>query len=137
MKLLANKLACAGDIITEKDFLIRVLNGLGPGYLDPVSIITTNKMSYDGAYALLLTHEGRLEQNQSAKTMFNANYSTMNVNHPYMRGNFRRGAFGNGHYGRSVNRGFNVGSIPEDFQLILTILEVMAEDRQCNFSSHL
>ncbi|KAH9792303.1 retrovirus-related pol polyprotein from transposon RE2 [Citrus sinensis] len=109
MKLLANKLACAGDIITEKDLLMRVLNGLGPGYLDLASIITANKMSFDDAYALLLTHEARLEQNHSTKTMFNANYSTVNVSHPYMRGNFRRGGFRNGHYGRSVNRGFNTG----------------------------
>ncbi|KAL9438517.1 hypothetical protein AB3S75_024229 [Citrus x aurantiifolia] len=109
MKLLANKLACAGDVITEKDLLMRVLNGLGSGYLDLASIITANKMSYDDAYALLLTHEARLEQNQSAKTVFNANYSTMNVNHPYMRGNFRRGVVGNGNYGRPVTRGFNVG----------------------------
>ena len=30
MKLLANKLAYAGDVITENDLLMRVLNGLGP-----------------------------------------------------------------------------------------------------------
>ncbi|KAH9723966.1 retrovirus-related pol polyprotein from transposon RE2 [Citrus sinensis] len=56
-KVLANKLACAGDNITEKDLLIRTLNGLGSGYLDLTSIITANKMNYDDAYALLLTHE--------------------------------------------------------------------------------
>lgn len=55
MKILANKLACAGDNIIEKDLLIRTLNGLEPGYLDLASIIIVNKMSYD-AYALLLTH---------------------------------------------------------------------------------
>ncbi|KAL9444444.1 hypothetical protein AB3S75_017603 [Citrus x aurantiifolia] len=109
MKLLANKLACAGDIITEKDLLMRILNGLGPSYLDLASIITTNKMSYDDAYALLLTHEAKLKQNQGAKTMLNANYSSMNVNHSYMRGNFRRGTFENGYYGRPGNRGFNGG----------------------------
>ncbi|KAK9179785.1 hypothetical protein WN943_028990 [Citrus x changshan-huyou] len=49
MKLLANKLACAGDVITENDLLMRVLNGLGSGYLDLASIITANKMSYDDA----------------------------------------------------------------------------------------
>ncbi|KAH9726030.1 retrovirus-related pol polyprotein from transposon RE1 [Citrus sinensis] len=100
MKLLANKLACAGDIITEKDLLMRILNGLGSGYLDLASIITANKMSYDDAYALLLTHEARLEQSQGTKTMLNANYSSMNANNSYMRGNFRRGTFGNGYYGR-------------------------------------
>ena len=62
MKMLANKLACAGDNIIEKDLLMRILNGLGPDFLDLTSIITTNKMRYDDAYALLLTHEARLEQ---------------------------------------------------------------------------
>lgn len=57
IKLLANKLVCVGDIITEKDLLMRILNGLGSGYLDLASIITANKMSYDNAYALLLTRE--------------------------------------------------------------------------------
>ncbi|KAL9413756.1 hypothetical protein AB3S75_042279 [Citrus x aurantiifolia] len=109
MKLLANKLACAGDIITEKDLLMRILNGLGSGYLDLASIITANKMSYDDAYALLLTHEARLEQSQGTKTMLNANYSSVNANNSYMRGNFRRGTFGNGYYGRSGNRSFNRG----------------------------
>ena len=33
----------------------------------------------------------------------------MNVNHLYMRGKFRKCAFGNGHYGCAMNRGFNVG----------------------------
>ena len=33
----------------------------------------------------------------------------MNVNHPYMRGNFRRGVVGNGNYGRPMTRGVNVG----------------------------
>ena len=109
MKLLANKLACAGDIIIEKDLLMMVLNGLGSGYLDLASIITANKMSYDDAYALLLTHEARLEQSQGTKTMLNANYSSMNANNSYMRGNFRRDIFGNGYYGRSGNRSFNGG----------------------------
>ena len=57
VKALADKLACAGSPISEKDLLIQILNGLGPGYLDLASIITANKMSYDDAYALLLTHE--------------------------------------------------------------------------------
>ena len=63
MIMLSKKLTCAGDNISEKDLLIRTLNGLGSGYLDLASIITANKMSYDDAYALLLTHEARLEQN--------------------------------------------------------------------------
>lgn len=57
MKMLADKLACFGDYISEKDLLIRILNGLRPSYLDSASIITANKMDYDKAYALLLAHE--------------------------------------------------------------------------------
>ena len=81
MKTLVNKLTCAGDNITEKDLLIRTLNRLGPGYLDLASIITANKMNFDDAYVLLLTHEARLEQNQNPQAMFNANYSMVNANY--------------------------------------------------------
>lgn len=44
MKLLANKFACVCDSITAKELLMRILNGLGSGYLDLASIITNNKM---------------------------------------------------------------------------------------------
>ncbi|ESR44791.1 hypothetical protein CICLE_v10003509mg [Citrus x clementina] len=57
VKILADKLACAGSPMSKRDLLMQVLNGLGTGYLDLASIIIANKMSYDDAYALLLTHE--------------------------------------------------------------------------------
>ena len=90
VKALANKLACAGSPISKKDLSIQILNELGPGYLDLASIITANKRSYDGAYALLLTHEARLEQSQSAENVFNANYGMMNMNYPQTNGYNRR-----------------------------------------------
>lgn len=34
VKAIADKLACAGSPVSEKDLLIQILNGLGPGYLD-------------------------------------------------------------------------------------------------------
>lgn len=83
---------------------MRILNGLALNYLDLVSIITVNKMSYDDAYALLLTREARLEQSQGVKIMSNANNSTMNTNYFHMRGNFKRGLFGNRHYGHFGNK---------------------------------
>lgn len=43
-------------------------------------------MSYGDVYALLLTHEVRLEQNQNVKAMFNRNYEMMNVNYSQVRG---------------------------------------------------
>lgn len=46
MKMLANKLTCAGDNITKKDLSMRILNGLGSGYLDLALIIAANKINY-------------------------------------------------------------------------------------------
>ena len=105
MKMLADKLACAGDSITGKDLLMRILNGLGPSYLDLASIITANKMDYDEAYALLLTHEARLEQTQSATDVFNANYNMMNANYSQIKGNSKRGSYGGGYHGVNGNFG--------------------------------
>lgn len=45
---------------------MRILNDLGSGYLDLASIIIANKMRYDDAFALLLSHEVRLEQQQTS-----------------------------------------------------------------------
>lgn len=121
MKLLANKLACTGDNITERELLMRILNGLGSRYLDLASIITTNKIGYDDAFALLLTHEARLEQHQTSQAMFNANYSMINANFSHIRGNFRRGSPVNGYTGQyrgrdsNTSRGMFYGSYPRGF----------------------
>ncbi|KDO41770.1 hypothetical protein CISIN_1g039115mg [Citrus sinensis] len=67
MKQVTDKLACAGSPVLYRDMLKQILNGLGAGYLDLATFITTSKLDYDDAYALLLTHEARLEQSQSEK----------------------------------------------------------------------
>ncbi|KAH9722711.1 Disease resistance-like protein DSC1 [Citrus sinensis] len=99
MKAIADKLASAGSSITEKDLMLTILNGLGlgSGYRDIATFITGSRMEFDNAYALLLTHETRLEQDQDDKSMFNANYAYTNAFHPKAyyaqpRGNFKRGA---------------------------------------------
>lgn len=51
MKMLSNKLICDGDKITEKDLLTKILNGQKYAYVNLASIIPTNKMDYDDAYA--------------------------------------------------------------------------------------
>ena len=61
MKQITDKLACAGSLVSDKDLLQQILNGLGPGYLDLATFITAGKLDFDDAYALLLTHETRLE----------------------------------------------------------------------------
>ena len=75
MKSIANKLASAGSPITEKDLMLTILNGLGSGFRDIATFITRSKMEYDDAYALLLTRETRLEQEQNDKGMYNENYA--------------------------------------------------------------
>lgn len=46
VKILADKLACGGDSLSERDLLMQVLNGLGSSYLDLASITIANKMTY-------------------------------------------------------------------------------------------
>ncbi|KAH9725755.1 retrovirus-related pol polyprotein from transposon RE2 [Citrus sinensis] len=82
MKSIADKLISAGSPITEKDLMLTILNGLGSGYRDIATFITGSKMEFDDAYALLLTYETRLEQEQDDKNMFNANYAYANTCYP-------------------------------------------------------
>ena len=58
-------------------------------------------MEFDDAYALLLTHETRLEQDQGDKSMFNANYAYTNAYYlrayfAQPRGSFKRGGYSGG-----------------------------------------
>ncbi|KAL9432087.1 hypothetical protein AB3S75_027159 [Citrus x aurantiifolia] len=113
MKALADKLACAGSPLNDRELLLHILNGLGPGYLDLASFITACRMDFDDAYALLLTHESRLEQQeQDAKTIFNTNFAQgmFSGNFAQTRGNYRRGGYtggfqGNYHGGRGSGTG--------------------------------
>ena len=105
IKQVTDKLACAGSPVSDRDMLHQILNGLGVGYLDLATFITASKLDYDDAYALLLTHEARLEQSQSEKHMFNANYANMsnwnnnsmiNAYYAQIRGQARRGGYTGG-----------------------------------------
>ncbi|KAL9409608.1 hypothetical protein AB3S75_047928 [Citrus x aurantiifolia] len=93
VKAVTDKLACAGSPVFEKDLLMQILNGLGPGFLDLALIITANRMSYDDAYTLLLTHEAKMEQNYNTKKLFSANYEMMNANYSQFRGNNKRNCY--------------------------------------------
>ncbi|KAL9408690.1 hypothetical protein AB3S75_047134 [Citrus x aurantiifolia] len=114
MKSIADKLSSAGSPITEKDLMLTMLNGLGLGYRDIATFITGSKMEFDDAYALLLTHETRLEQDQDDKNMFNANYAYANTCYPrafygQARGNFRRGGYVGGGFGNIGSRSHGFG----------------------------
>ena len=106
MKIVADKLASAGSPIIEKDLMLTILNSLGASYRDIVTFITISKMDYDDAYALLLTHETKLEQEQNDKSMFNANYAYRNAYYPrafyaQSRNNFRRGGYVGAQFGNT------------------------------------
>lgn len=109
MKSIADKLASAGSPITENNLMLTILNELGSGYRDIATFITGSKMEYDDAYALLLTHETRLEQEQDEKSMFNVNYAYANAYYPKAfyaqpRGNFKRGGYIGGNFGNISGR---------------------------------
>ncbi|KAL9422914.1 hypothetical protein AB3S75_035075 [Citrus x aurantiifolia] len=124
MKTVAGKLASARSPITEKDLMLTILNSLGAGYRDIATVISGFKMDYDNAYALLLTHETRLEQEQNDKIMFNANYAYTNAYYPrafnaQSRNNFRRGGYAGAQFGntgrnRTTGRG-NIFQSPRMF----------------------
>ncbi|KAH9659793.1 Receptor-like protein 13 [Citrus sinensis] len=110
MKIVADKLASAGSPIIEKDLMLTILNGLGAGYRDIATFITGSKMDYDDAYALLLTHETRLEQEGG---YVGAQFGNTGRNHTAGRGNIfqsprmfngnHRGGYGRGHLFGSNN----------------------------------
>ncbi|KAH9695792.1 Fe2OG dioxygenase domain-containing protein [Citrus sinensis] len=93
--------------INKKRFVDASVRRIGTSYLDLASIITADIMSYDDAYALLLTHEARLEHNQIAKYVFNANYGMVNSNYSLGRDSGRRRGYGCSRY----HGHFNVGNM--------------------------
>ncbi|KAH9782814.1 retrovirus-related pol polyprotein from transposon RE1 [Citrus sinensis] len=109
MKQIADKLACVGNLVSDKDLLQQILNGLGPGYLDLATFITVSKLDFDDAYALLLTHETRF-------------YGMMNAYYAQTRGNARRGGYNGGFHGGNqfgrnnflAGRGQFINSHPRD-----------------------
>ncbi|KAH9647867.1 retrovirus-related pol polyprotein from transposon RE1 [Citrus sinensis] len=133
MKQIADKLACAGSPVSDKDLLQQILNGLGPGYLDLATFITASKLDFDDSYALLLTHETRLEQSLNENQMLNANlanvshnnnsYGMMNAYYAQTRGNpricgYNGGFHGGNQFGRNnfhTGRGMFINSHPRGF----------------------
>lgn len=71
MKLLADNLVAAGNIVTDEDLTLYILNGLGQEY-DPVVVNATARTvtpSIKEVYSLLLSHESRMEQYNATGTI--------------------------------------------------------------------
>lgn len=88
--------------------LQQIFNGLKAGNLDIATFITTSKLDYDDAYALLIPLKTKVEQSQNARHMFNANYANlpnynnyhmMNAFYAQIRGNARKGGYTEGFQG--------------------------------------
>ncbi|KAL5751862.1 hypothetical protein ACOSQ2_022369 [Xanthoceras sorbifolium] len=63
VKSFGNGLKCAGQVVTDQDLLLSVLNGLGHEY-DPVVVILSQQqftLSLHEAQYMLMTHEQRIE----------------------------------------------------------------------------
>lgn len=56
MKSIADKLANVSNLITEKGLILMIFTELGPGYRDIATFITSSRMEYDYAYALLVIY---------------------------------------------------------------------------------
>lgn len=151
MKAIIDKLAFAGNPISEKDLLQQILNDLGVGYQDIATFITASKLYYGDAYRLFLTHETKLEQSQNEKNMFNAyyaatcatipiynNYGMMIAYYAQIRGNTRKESYVegfqnnySGHLGVKITHlvaeGYPSILIQKDFLLEFVTLVIMVE----------
>lgn len=67
LKSVTDELVIAGSSVSSLDFITHLISGLGQPYYPVVVYIevTILKMSINEAYSMLLTHEARLEINQS------------------------------------------------------------------------
>ena len=68
MKNIADNMAAAGSALSDDDLILHILSGLGPEYNSVTTYITgqigVGKMDVNEAYAMLLTQEARIEQQE-------------------------------------------------------------------------
>lgn len=79
LKSVTDELAIVGSFVSSLNFITHLISGLGQPYYPVVLYIeaTVLKISINEAYSMLLTHEARLEINQSnAFKEAKLNYST-------------------------------------------------------------
>ncbi|KAH9801347.1 retrovirus-related pol polyprotein from transposon RE1 [Citrus sinensis] len=115
MKSIADIMAAAGAPMSDYDFMISVLGGIGSEF-NPVAVLITGRgldLDLSESLSMLMTHKGMLEQQALAETMdanlaFAANFVKKGNNKKkggmFYRG--RKGGKGNNMYGgRSWNQG--------------------------------
>ncbi|KAL5766679.1 hypothetical protein ACOSP7_017296 [Xanthoceras sorbifolium] len=109
-----NGLKSAGQVVTNQNLLLSVLNGLGHEY-DPVVVILLKQQSYMSlleAQYMLMTHEKRIEHlnvvNQIDTFTPSANFAAASGGgrgNGNSRGGFPNGGRGNGNYNNRGKRG--------------------------------
>lgn len=99
MKMLVDSLIAAGNLIIDEDLCLYILRGLELEYDTMVvnTIARTTMPTIEKVYSLLLTHESRLNQLNSA-----GNKEVQNMSANYV--NFRQRGGNNNSYGRGQNQ---------------------------------
>ncbi|KAA8536347.1 hypothetical protein F0562_028825 [Nyssa sinensis] len=102
VRFLADSLAATGNLISEKELISYILNGLGPTYKSFLTSITTRSdpLTSHDLYQLLLIHESHLNHTTTLTTPFDFSANFTSSSQTHSRGPFRSGRQGRGR-GRS------------------------------------
>ena len=67
LKMNSDNLAAFSEYVKERDLILQILGGLGPDYNSIIASLTTreNDLSLSSVHSILLTHEQRLNLQQS------------------------------------------------------------------------
>ncbi|KAH9672921.1 retrovirus-related pol polyprotein from transposon RE1 [Citrus sinensis] len=113
MKGIADSMAAAGTPMSDYDFMMSVLGGIGSEF-NPVAVLITGRgldLDLSESLSTLMTHEGMLEQQALVETMdanlaFAPNFVKKGNNNK--KGNFRGNQGENFYRGRKCGRGNNM-----------------------------
>ncbi|KAH9711302.1 retrovirus-related pol polyprotein from transposon RE1 [Citrus sinensis] len=113
MKGIADSMAAAGAPMSDYDFMISVLGGIGSDF-NPVAVLITGRgldLDLSESLSMLMTHEGMLEQQALAETMdanlaFAANFVQKGNNNKKGFGTYNSKSGFNQDVSRSENSGY-------------------------------
>ncbi|XP_024043122.1 uncharacterized protein LOC112099855 [Citrus clementina] len=116
-------LALAGSPVNDLDLITHLITGLDQSYYPVVAYIEANmlKMDLSEAYAMLLTHEARLENNKlhdskETKNNYATNVAQNNSNFRGVAGGCNNGFLSPGGFNNNYGRGgFNSGGAGKNF----------------------
>ncbi|KAJ4711692.1 Retrovirus-related Pol polyprotein from transposon TNT 1-94 [Melia azedarach] len=112
MKSLVEDLRCAGNHVTDGELILFLMEGLGSEY-DPVVVNITSrpeKIPLQEVYSMLISHERRVEKNQSSASInFGTNVTANYVQHRYNN-------FNNKNWSRRTNQNQHAGNLENNWK---------------------